>query len=320
MSETALNLDNRLEKNIKIKTKKPKKERIWEIDFLRSIPIILVMLYHLCYYIYDIPPSIFSNYEELRATYPSYMAFVNFCRSMFLNPLILNFFQPLFSGVFLFVCGISSSLTRSNLRRAILLWIVALLLSGITYFASIFAGVNAFIVFGVIHVMAFSITIYYLLELFFKFVFKRKVPTLLCLFIGILILSFGIIANYYLSWQEPIRLTRSSSVANLYKDYANLLLSNAHLIALGIKSGGSDYFPIFPNMGIIFIGIAFGKALYEKNKKSLIPKLNLKIFKPLNFLGRHTLWFYFLSTPVFIIIIISAMLIMGYRIDFSSLL
>ena len=321
MDESIDILDNRNLTKKKVKTKKPKKDRIWEIDFLRSIPIILVMLYHLCYYFFDIPPSVFTNYDELRSVYPGYMSFVDFCEDMFTNPLIIKFFQPFFSGVFLFICGVSCSLTRSNLRRSILLWIVALLLSGITYAVSVFAGINCFIAFGVIHVMAFSLTIYWLIEIFFKYVLKKQVPALLCLIIGVLILSFGIIAINIFNWQEMVRISRpSGSNVNISKLYSDALLSNIHLIALGIKSGGADYFPIFPNTGIIFIGIAIGKAIYEKNKKSIVPKLNLKIFKPFNFIGRHTLWFYFLSTPVFIGIIIIAMLIMGYKIDFASLL
>lgn len=322
MSEDTSIIDNRKNINKPKKKEKVKKERIWEVDFLRSIPIILVMLYHLCYYFYDIPPSIFSNYEELKSVYPSYMSFIDFCQGMFTNKIIVDFLQPFFSGVFLFVCGVSCSLTRSNLRRSILLWIVALALSGITYGVSAIAGINCFIAFGVIHVMAFSITFYWLLEIIFKYVFKKqRVPAILCLVIGILILSFGILAKEFLLWEEPIKIKRpSGNNVNIAKVYSDALLSNIHLVALGIKSGGADYFPIFPNTGIIFIGIAIGKALYGKNKKSIVPNWNLKIFKPFNFLGRHTLWFYFLSTPVFIAIIIIAMLFMGYKIDFSTLL
>ncbi len=304
MDENSISINNRA---LGKKKKKEKKERIWEIDFIRSIPIILVMLYHLCYYFFDIPPGIFSNYYDLETKYPAYMSFIDFCRDdIFYNPLILKFFEPFFAGVFLFVCGISCSLSRSNLRRGILLGSFAVILSVGTYFASEFTGINMFIVFGVIHVMAFSILVYYLLELFFKLVFKKQVPAILSLAIGIGVLVFGIIAKNFLGWQSTLP----------YRSY----LKNIHNIALGINAGGADYFPIFPNLGTIFCGIAVGKVLYGKNKKSLVPSLYCKAFSPLCFMGRHTLWFYFLSTPIFIGLIIGAMLIMGYKIDFEALL
>ena len=49
MDENSISINNRA---LGKKKKKEKKERIWEIDFIRSIPIILVMLYHLCYYFF----------------------------------------------------------------------------------------------------------------------------------------------------------------------------------------------------------------------------------------------------------------------------
>ena len=60
----------------------------------------------------------------------------------------------------------------------------------------------------------------------------------------------------------------------------------------------SDYFPLHPNLGYFLIGAAIGKTLYRK-KESLLPALaDYGIWKPLCFLGRHSLWVYLLHQPI----------------------
>ena len=299
--------DNNYRKLVKgLEKRKIKKERIWGIDFLRCIPIILVMLYHLCYYFAFIPQMLFVNYDEQILNYPAYNSFIHFCHyDIFTGDIFVNLLQPFFSGVFLFVCGISCSLTRSNVRRSIYLWIVALLLSIATYIFSIVSGTNFIIIFGVIHLMAFSVSAYMLLELFYKYVLEKDVEPITCVIIGLLIMLIG----YLLNWPE-----------NEFIYDLNETIKNSHFIALGKYVGGQDFFPIFPKAGIIFVGICFGKLLYGKQKKSVLPSLYFKGLKPFCFIGSHTIWFYFLHPPLFITIIVLVMMAMGFKIDFGSIL
>lgn len=296
-------------------TKKVKQERIWEVDFLRCIPIILVMLYHLCYYIGVIPQMLFSNYKEMIVQYPAYTSFVNFClKDIFFGDVCYKYLQPFFSGVFLFICGVSSSLTRSNLKRSIFLWIISLSLTGGTYLFSYISQSNSLIVFGVLHVMAFSITVYVIIELIFKYVFKKQVPAILCLAIGLMIFFVSsLLTNKAINAKPwPTEYLTKATIEDL--------LYYSPEIALGKYAGGSDWFPIFPNSGIIFIGIGFGKALYMNNKRSILPKLYFKGLKPFCFIGSHTIYFYILFPPVSIVILVLILLAMGFKIDFSALL
>lgn len=57
--------------------KKPKKERIQEIDFLRGTAILLVILYHFCWSFSELLSS-FSNFNEVIINYPNLYNFLKF--------------------------------------------------------------------------------------------------------------------------------------------------------------------------------------------------------------------------------------------------
>ena len=290
-----------------------KKERIWEIDFLRSIPIIIVVLYHACFDVYLLK-SMMINLSDFAINHPNANNFFLFCENLFFDPLILSVFVPMFGGIFLFICGVSSSLSSNNLKRGLLLDLAAIVFSIATYVASIILKSDDFIFFGILHQMGFSITIYALIEMFVRKVMKKKdVSFITPLIIGIIFTTIGTmyivgfkINNHLNKW--PIEYINDS-----YK--FNDVLKNdpyAYLkIILGMKGSINDWWPILPYTGIIYIGIAVGKLLYAKNKKSLVPKLYFKGLKPLCFLGRHTIWVYLIHQPVIIIVLFIILSCMG---------
>lgn len=296
-----------------------RKKRVWEVDFLRAAPILLVLLYHFCFDITMIP-DVATNYDEVILNYPNFKDFIAFCHNIVYGDIINHVLVPFFGGTFIFVCGISSSLTRNNLRRGILLSLAAALISGLTIllnviFAALGENIDLYIGWGVIHLMAFSILSYALIELVAKKVFHKDVHPLVVLTIGILVFVIGLYlmnVGYVkdgrtITW--PTKAIYGGPSKMREKDSFYYVLS-----ALGYYSNTVDWWPIFPYFGLCYMGIALGKVLYQPNKKSVLPKLYFKGLEPLCFIGRHTIWFYLLHQPVFLVVLALSMLLLGFRV------
>ena len=114
-------------------------QRVWEIDFLRGLSIILVVCYHL---LYDL------------GAYVGVKRFFGF--STDLTTVAWTIAQYFFAGLFIVLSGTSSTLTRSNLRRGLKLLAVSLAVTAITY---IFDPSQA-VWFGILQLLAVSILIF----------------------------------------------------------------------------------------------------------------------------------------------------------------
>lgn len=294
-----------------------KKERIFEIDFLRCLPIFIVMLYHLAFD-FSMVPLVTNNYYSVISNYPNLKNFINFCYQISQSSLIIEVFAPLVGGLFLFICGISTSFSRNNLRRGLLLLVGSLIITSATWILDIILektgnSADIFISFGILHLMAISILFYSPLELIFK-LFKKKVPAFFMLALGIIILMVGIFLNcgIQLSGKEIIWPNYYS-----YGDPLSQIKQHSAMVffysAIGKVGNTVDWWPIFPYAGVIYIGIGIGKILY-KEKKSVVPHLNFKILKPFNFIGRHTIYFYLLHQVVFVSILAIVFYCLGFRI------
>jgi uncharacterized membrane protein len=114
-------------------------QRIWEIDFLRGLSIILVVGYHL---LFDL------------GEFVGVKRFLGF--STDLSSVAWKVAQHFFAGLFIVLSGTSSTLTRSNLRRGLRLLAVSIAVTAVTY------GFNpsSAVWFGILQLLAVSILIY----------------------------------------------------------------------------------------------------------------------------------------------------------------
>ena len=115
------------------------RQRIWEIDFLRGVAIILVVGYHL---LFDLGE--FAGTER----------FLGF--STDLSSVAWTIAQHFFAGLFVLLSGTSSTLTRSNVRRGLRLLAVSLLVTAVTY---LFDPTSA-IYFGILQCLAVAMLLY----------------------------------------------------------------------------------------------------------------------------------------------------------------
>ena len=114
-------------------------QRIWEVDFLRGLSIILVIGYHL---LYDL------------GEYVGIERFLGF--STDLSTVAWKVAQHFFAGLFIVLSGTSSTLTRSNVRRGLRLLAVSFAVTAVTYGFDPSSAVW----FGILQLLAVSILVY----------------------------------------------------------------------------------------------------------------------------------------------------------------
>ena len=235
---------------LKKKPDKPPKSRIWEIDFLRGVAVVLMLLFHGGFDITELAGkhTVFGIRWNLGS--PGFQVAV-----------------AVFAGLFIVLCGISSTLTRSNVRRGLKLLVVAALISAASYFFNR----EETIYFGILHCLGVCILIY-------GAIFRKAGPGLLA---GAGVLVFVL----------------NAAVAALLKSTP---IHSDWLAPFGVFSdtfSSFDYFPLLPWFGVFLGGAALGKWLYA-DRKSLIKKQWPTGF--FNLAGRHTLLIYVVHQPIFL--------------------
>ncbi len=224
--------------------------RIWEIDFLRGLSIILMVGYHL---LFDL-----GEFRGIRR-------FLGF--STDLSTFAWTVAHHFFAGVFVVLSGVSSTLSRNNIRRGLRLLVVSLAVTAVTYLFDPASSVY----FGILQCLAVSILIY-------GAAFKNAGPVacavagavVIGLSAALRILMRGVAVDF--DWLLPFGIT-----SPMFSSY--------------------DYFPLLPWFGIFLAGSVLGKSVYA-SRQSLIPWRLPESF--INVAGRHSLLIYIVHQPVII--------------------
>ena len=100
----------------------------------------------------------------------------------------------------------------------------------------------------------------------------------------------------------------AASIAFLIAGYAASLISGPWpLLWLGIRPESFtslDYVPLLPWFGLVLVGMAVGHLFYPDGKRGFpLPVTEPAFARPLEFLGRHSLFIYFLHQPVILFVI-----------------
>lgn len=200
---------------------------------------------------------------------------------------LFNFFmpvQPLFAGIFIFICGISCSLSKSNLKRGLILLGVA---AGFTLVTALLLPAMGFvgteIYFGILHLLAVSVLVCSL--------FEKKLKKL-SPFAGILLCT---VLYAFTSGISEGKLGYGSLISFSLPES---LYETDWLMPLGIYSESfysADYFPVFPNIFIFFAGVFTGKYYSQKGYPEWCYPKRIPFF---GFLGRKSLIIYVIHMPV----------------------
>lgn len=273
-----------------------KKRRVWELDFLRGFAVLAMCFDHamwdFAYY-----RGFFSNGYEVENAF--FSALSDFARGYMNSTSTFGFrfwAHYLFVFLFLFLVGTSCALSRDNTRRGALGGIAALAFTGISYACRAIGVMENGVVFGILHCIALSILCAAALNnLTF---FDKRVNKYAPLAIGFSILLAGILMRFW----------------NMAYNY-DPVFTDQHFTGyvIGTHAYGDDWFGLFPYVGMVFIGMYWGKAAYSQ-KASLMPQLNGKWNKPFCFVGRHALIFYFLHQAVIAGLVIIIGMCCGYKV------
>jgi len=273
VTDEQVNAGNNGEIKLEEKSAK-KKNRVWEIDFLRALCIFLVWWDHtmcdvwMCASLIDTPTGI---------------KILEFAR-WYWNCEWRMVIQPFMVYVFVVLSGISCALTRSNFNRSIKMMTFAGIFTIVTFWADELFNLGILIVFNVIHLISFATFVWALIDVINS---KVKIPTVVWVIIALGCVLLGEYVNYGFN---IYKLTNDSTALlfnpETYQSFESLFFNSPKY---GVVA---DFLPVFPSIGYFLLGALAGKALY-KEKKTLFPKFNPDKVKFICFCGRHTLWIYF---------------------------
>ena len=234
-----------------------KTSRIWEIDFIRGVAVVLMGIDHLLFdlgYIFnDLWYGKDENHILIQAT--------RFALSYQTTP--LSYYIRIFciAGVFLFISGICVNFSHNNYKRGFRLLIIALILNLVTWVFSMVMNNKGFIIyFGILHCLAIAMLISETI---------KKLPKPVVFLIAALILGVGL----YLE---------------RHKINSHFLFVPFNIIPEGFVT--ADYYPLLPYCAFYIFGYLVGNRLYGR-KVSLFKKD--RNIPPFNFLGKNALGFYF---------------------------
>ncbi len=243
--------------------------RIFELDFLRGLALVMMCLDHLAYDLYCLP------YWFPLSDSPVIAALGAFGESVAFSEwrLALHY---VFAVLFLVLAGIGSALTKRPLRRSVQITGAAVAITVATVLLDLFFDMKTTILFGVLSALAVGAFLCWICSLLGERAGKYAALTL-----GIVIIAVG----FWLKWYDA-PIVYSFGTEDLWG------------IAVGTVRYGADWFPIFPSTGVTLVGYFIGKLLYRE-KQSLIPALRGKN-SFLCAVGRQSLWIYLFHQPVIV--------------------
>ena len=247
-------------------------KRIPEIDILRGFAFIMMVFDHFCFDMGFVFRNIYTN--------PTLLKICNWCYNYIFSDAKMIINTILCWAIFMLVAGISSTLSRNNIKRGLRLLVIATIFSLGTFIVTLFLkqtnpNINYTIYFGILQCLAICMLLTPLLS---------KLKNYQLIILGVLIIGAYFITN------------------NIKVDHLFLLPFNIYpknLMTL-------DYQPLIPRLGIYMIGMVIGRTIY-KNKQSIFKK-DIKI-QPLNFFGKNTLWLYFVHQVILFLVLALGILI-----------
>lgn len=255
------------------------RKRIWELDFLRGICILLMCFDHTIFNF----AATFADAWKATGN-PVLASLVEFAKWYWVHP-ARHAVQEIVLWIFFSLCGISVVFTRNAFRHSIKILIAAALITVATLIAVNFGMDKGFAIrFGVLHMLG---TASFIVAIIYSFTKKNK-------WLNFAVFSLIALALFLL---DILYLSNG----RYHTDIHWMCMFHENLGSIEHFSPG-DCFPLIPSAIKVFVGAALAPLLYGK-RKSLLPKLEGNWYKPVNFIGRHTLWVVILHQPVIIGII-----------------
>lgn len=277
------------------KLRTARRERYWEIDFLRGVCVLLMVFDHFMYCLWDVMPAInsflgTSLFAGLRETAMQYW-----------NWNVRENVRGVVICMFFVLCGISCTLTRGNLRRFVPLAAVAVGISCVTYIIDELFLEGIFIMFGVIHMIACGVLMFAVLDnavsavcaLFPKGESAKKAETILRYLPGVfgvvlLIVEFSCFADLRVTDGAVELVSSVQSSGDYFTDVVRSIFIELRGFNFLRETNTSDYFPLLPYTAVILAGSILGRAIYHTRAKNALRPLDGSWNGGICLLGRHS--------------------------------
>ena len=235
------------------------KNRIHLLDELRGFAIIAMIIHHT---FYDI----------------GFLFNSSWATKLFNDLCII---QPIFLMIFIVISGICTQLSRSSIKRGIIVFCCGIAITLVTCIIMPLMGlIGADIIFGILSFIGTSMIIVGLLK---KPIEKTNAKVGVIISLLLYIITFSV--------------EKHSLLFGLIK-LPDALYKTDILFPLGFYSAkffSADYFPLLPWFFVFLFGVFIGK--YAKQNK--FPQFTYnKHSKFLSFVGRNSLWFYLAHQPI----------------------
>jgi len=217
-------------------------KRIQLIDAIRGLCVVLMVVHHL---LYDL------------------VVFLGAPLWLFKNP-VFDVFHYFFAGMFIFLSGVSSRFSRSNVRRGLKVIAAALVITVVTLF------LKMPIYFGILHFLGFSMVFYGL-----TYKLWDKLP----------------------QWLAPILYIALLAAAAVWVDKTGYVQAK-WLWMFGFKYDGfysADYFPILPWIFVFLLGTWAGKYIRDGLLPARFYTMDVPFFPSI---GRRAFVIYLVHQPV----------------------
>ena len=269
-----------------------KRRRVWELDFLRGVAVIAMLFDHLMFDFATL--HTLNNYFEVNNSFINFMH--DFAIRYWNSTFRLNYAHPIFVMLFMFLVGTSCAFSRDNVRRGSLLAIVALAFTGVTLVLKATGLMEYGIIFGILDCIALSILCASAVEIATEH--DKNLNLFMPLILGIIILALAISNRFW-------------DIESLWEK----TFQSEHLASyiIGTRAYGDDWFGLFPWVGMVLVGMYWGKAAYG-TRVSLLPKLDGKWNKPIKFIGRHALIFYLVHQALLMALVMALCACLGYEV------
>lgn len=223
------------------------KDRIEIIDGLRGLSVILMVIHHLLY---------------------NLAAFLNAPWWLFTNP-IFDFLQYIFAGLFIFLSGVSSRFSRSNIKRGLIALALAM---GITVVTNI---IEMPIWWGVLHLLGFCMLFFGLTRVLWDLIPKNAAPVI---FIALIVAT---------------ALARSYASPTPEQTVPGIIVSILGWRQTGFRS--FDYYPILPWLFVFLLGTWAGIHIRDRKLPERFYEQKVPCFPVV---GRKALLIYILHQPI----------------------
>lgn len=287
-----------------------KKHRFWELDFVRGICVILMVFDHIMFSVGTIGP--FLDAALGKTIWEGASMFVE---DVYWGGGLRTYTRFVVLFFFFSICGISCTLSRSNLRRGLLCFLVGCGITFVTVTIDRIYDMGISIYFGVLHMLGASMMIYGALDGAGDLIAKigkdektkkitRTIGDYLAPSVGLLIIII-----YFSCFFTG--LEGDSFATNVYIEDSQTSMLVSLLIDVMRHTdktlstvGGADKWALVPWVGFVLIGGFIGRGLYHSKHKDYLAKADGKWNKPVCFVGRHALIVYALHQVVAVALIL----------------